>query len=85
MIRIRPVVTLAMTAVLAAWVLRAATHGRYRRRQRPVSREQTVNLDDPYGGSTADESPAFGDAMLAADYGPQSGRRGRRRRRHHAG
>ncbi len=37
------------------------------------SRTQTVNLDDEFGGfNTADESPAFGDAMLAADYGPGS-------------
>jgi hypothetical protein len=35
------------------------------------TRTETVNLDDAYGGySTADESAAFGDASLAANFGP---------------
>jgi hypothetical protein len=35
------------------------------------NRTQTIDLDDPYGGfNTANEKPAFGDAVLAADYGP---------------
>lgn len=37
------------------------------------TREQTINLDDPYGGyNFGDEVPNFGDAMLAADYGPDA-------------
>lgn len=36
-----------------------------------ANRTQTIDLDDPYGGyNTADEPAAFGDAGLAADFGP---------------
>ena len=37
------------------------------------AREQTVDLDDSYGGyNTADEAPAFNDPLLLADYGADS-------------
>ena len=37
-----------------------------------MTRDQTLNLDDAYGGfNFGDEEPAFADAMLAADYGPE--------------
>jgi hypothetical protein len=36
-------------------------------------RDQTVDLDDPYGGfNLGDEDAAFGDAMLTTDYGPDA-------------
>jgi hypothetical protein len=38
-----------------------------------MTREQVTDLDDPLGGfNLGDETPNFGDAMLAADYGPES-------------
>ena len=38
-----------------------------------LTREQTVDFDDPYGGfNFGDESPNFGDELLAAEYGPES-------------
>ncbi len=38
-----------------------------------MTREQTVDLDDEYGGfNLADEPPNFNDPMLAADYGPDA-------------
>jgi len=38
-----------------------------------LTREQTVDLDDEFGGfNLGDESPNFADPMLAADYGPES-------------
>jgi hypothetical protein len=37
-----------------------------------ATREQTVDLDDTYGGyNTADEAPAFGDLQLVSDNGPE--------------
>ncbi|MGD8414508.1 MAG: hypothetical protein PVF33_09760 [Candidatus Latescibacterota bacterium] len=37
-----------------------------------VTREQVVNLDDPYGGfNFGDEEPAFGDEQMSALYGPE--------------
>lgn len=38
-----------------------------------TTREQTIDLDDEYGGlNFGDEAPNFGDPMLAVDYGPES-------------
>lgn len=38
-----------------------------------LTRTETVNLDDPYGGFNLGDEPAnFDDPMLAADYGPGS-------------
>jgi hypothetical protein len=38
-----------------------------------LTREQVVDLDDPYGGfNFGDETPNFADPMLAADYGPEA-------------
>jgi len=72
--RIRPVVNLALPALLAVWAFAGCDNAADADLTNDVSsREQTVNLDDPYGGySTADESPAFGEAVLTADYGPET-------------
>lgn len=77
MTHIRPAKNLAMLAslaMLAAWAFAGCENAADTDTANDIStREQTVNLDDPYGGfNTADETPAFGDAMLAADYGPDS-------------
>lgn len=38
-----------------------------------LTREQSVDLDDAYGGyNFGDESPGFGDDMLTSDYGPDA-------------
>jgi hypothetical protein len=72
--RTRTVLNLLMISLVAAWVVSGCENSAGTDSANDVSsRTQTINLDDTYGGyNTADESPAFDDAMLAADYGADS-------------
>jgi hypothetical protein len=72
--RIRPVASLALVAMLAAWAFAGCENAADTDAANDLSsREQTINLDDPYGGyNTADESPAFDDAELASVFGPSA-------------
>jgi hypothetical protein len=70
--RNRTLWNLAMLALLSVWTVHGCDQATNTDAPNDISsRTQTVDLDDPYGGyNTADEQPAFGDASLAADYGP---------------
>jgi hypothetical protein len=72
--RIRPILNLALPALLAAWAFAGCDHATDTDLSNDVSgREQTVNLDDPYGGfNTADEAPAFAESLLTNRYGPET-------------
>ncbi len=72
--RIRNLMSILMISLFAVWALAGCENAADTDTANDLSsRPQTVNLDDPYGGyNTADESPAFGDLALAADYGPDS-------------
>jgi hypothetical protein len=63
---------LAMMSLFAAWGLSGCdSPSTPAANEELVTREQTVDLDDEYGGfNFGDESPAFADPMLAVDYGP---------------
>jgi len=63
---------LALVSLLAAWGLSGCNSPSSPAADNDlVTREETVNLDDEYGGfNLGDESPNFADPMLAADYGP---------------
>jgi len=69
----RTAVNLALIALLTAWAVTGCDQSTGTDAPNDISsRVQTVNLDDPFGGyNTANERPAFGDPMLAADYGPE--------------
>jgi len=73
MLRRQSILKLAMIALLAAWALTGCDQSTGTDTPNDMSsRTQTINLDDPYGGfNTANEKPAFGDATLAMDYGPE--------------
>jgi hypothetical protein len=70
--RTRTFFSLLMLTLLAVWVVAGCDNAADTDTMNDLSsRTQTVDLDDPYGGyNTADESPAFGDASLAANFGP---------------
>jgi len=71
----RHIMTVAILTVVGMWVLPGCNtpFDGSNTDSDLLTRDQTVNMDDPYGGlNMADESPNFGDQMLAADYGPES-------------
>jgi hypothetical protein len=72
--RTRPFLKLLPIALLAMWALSGCENSAGTDAANDLSsRPQTTDLDDPYGGfNTADESPAFGDAAFAADFGAET-------------
>jgi hypothetical protein len=72
--RNRTLCNLAMLALLSVWLVNGCDQSTGTDTANDISsRTQTIDLDDPYGGyNTADEQPAFGDAFLAAEYGPEA-------------
>ncbi|MCI0451824.1 MAG: hypothetical protein L0Z51_05455 [Candidatus Latescibacteria bacterium] len=72
MIRIRWCQNLLAATLVLVWALAGCDNATDADTANDVSsREQTVDLDDTYGGfNTADEAPAFDDPMLLSDYGP---------------
>ena len=70
--RSRTFLSLLMISLFAAWAVAGCDNATDSDTANDLSsRTQTENLDDAYGGyNTADESPAFADASLLANYGP---------------
>jgi len=67
--------TLAVLALMMAWMVTGCSGPVSDSSQQDdiATRPQSIDLDDAFGGfNTADEAPAFNDAMLTADYGPSS-------------
>lgn len=70
--RTRTCFSLLVFSVLAMWVAAGCENAADTDAANDLaSRTQAIDLDDPYGGyNTADEPAAFGDAGLAASFGP---------------
>ncbi len=65
---------LLAATLMSMWALAGCDHATDSDPADDVSnREQTVDLDDSYGGyNTADEAPAFDDPLLTSEYGPDA-------------